>query len=289
MRKILLENSRQHNHEGFEVIKQEVMDLDPITLSESLLNKQKDLISLVLRQLLKIHTRRFEDKSFSFQTDYQCTTSEGSVQYHIFQIRPHGSEFKLSPKTHFERTCFNYVFDKDSTTLYISPRIFPTGFRTYIHYGMREQDLTEVFHGTALLRRIWKERYHNDSKEVWTFQAPVIKQSINNAVQTIYQDVLTHKNFVKYEPHQIMYISGSVLENIIHLMTLVSVNHNIMDFKLMNLDRTKRNEYIELTYTAFQRDPYALNFTESAMQFGGLWLKYMIENDYSHLIAELRK
>lgn len=291
MYKIALENSRLYNNENIAIINQDIMDAGLPALSGDLRVDQVELMQGVFKQLKRLLKHRFpESDETKYHVSYRFWDNVDKFpDYHVFRVAL--TEGKAMWLKRSSKTAFNYYFDRNSIVLFVSPRVYPMGVRTFLITSPNGQATDYLIRGNALIKRIWKERFPYDSKDVWGLHISVIKQSIKNCVETLYVDMHMFKNrpMDSLKPHEVAYISGKIIENLLCLMTLVGVNHNIQDYKLLNLERTKRSEYLELCYDKFQRDPYALDFTQSVMQFCGAWVDHMLKNDYGHLVSELRK
>ncbi len=291
MYKLLLENSRLHANEDIGIINQEILDLNPAQLSKDFEDSGlKLMLQKITRHLTNLLKLRFPEHDNTVYGMYRFTPGDGNnIPHHVFSV-----SFDVVPRLYYKRvskTAFNYCYSRNTITLHITPRLMPVEPLTFILASDVQGIPSHLLNGTGLLRRIWKQRFVEDQKVVWDQSKEVITKSINAAVIACHHDiqVYRYRTFDSLLPHEIYYISNNIIENLLHLMTLVSINNNIEEYKLLALERTQLMEFFQLSYDHFFNDPYALDFVQAAMAICGKWLRHMLEEDYNHLVTKLRK
>lgn len=293
MYKLLLENTRLHADENIGIINQEILDLEPVELNKDLLETNPLLCKKIFKYLTKLLENRFPEHNRITHTRYTLpNAAPGFIPYHAFAIG-----FDSMPRIYSKRsskTAFNYHYGRDFVAVYFSARLLPVEPLTFVMASNKEalgEVPNHILNGNGLLRRIWKQRSVEDKKAVWDLGANIISKSISNGVSTLYHDIqmFQHRPFDKLLPHEVYYISTNIIENLLHLMTLVSVYNNIDEYRLLKLDRPQLLEFFQLSHDNYWNDPYALNFIHASMQICGKWLEDMLKNDYNHLVSQLRK
>lgn len=294
MYKLLLENTRLHADENIGIINQEILDLEPVALNVDLKETNPLLCKKIFKHLNILLSQRFPNREvITIDETYRYPKpAPGFIPYHTFIVA-----YSTLPAMYTKRnskTSFNYQYGQDFVAFSFTPRLLPVEPLTFVMASTKNalgEKEDYVLNGNGLLRRIWKQRFVEDQKLVWDLSSPTIAKSINNAVTTIYHDIMmfVHRPFDKLLPHELYYISTNIIENLLHLMTLVGVYNNIEEYRLLKLERPQLMEFFQLSHDNFFNDPYALNFIHASMQICGKWIEHMLKNDYNHLMTQLRK
>lgn len=254
--------------------------LDDVGLAN--LNKEitnRELIDTMLDQLAGMVDRRDANHKYLFN----ARTGE-----HIFLL--HSSRHDTVPAKvkdmlsyiAKDRTSIRFYLDEKIFALRVNSRFYPLSGTTQITFPPNM--LNRVFSGPMFIRRISKDRFTVDSREVWAFSVEAINASIANMVEVIYQDLKRYWHKSRLSPQDALFIGERLLENVHTLMVLVSVNNNIVKFEPRRYDETLMLEALETAHSKYSKEKYALDFTCAAIFATGKLLERLVTSDYQHLL-----
>lgn len=259
--------------------------LDDVGLAN--LNKaisNQEVTDAILEHMVAITGRRDAWRKYLFNE----RTGE-----HIFLLHSSRTEtvptkikdmFNSIPK---DRTSIRFNMDEKLFILRVNSRFYPLSGSTKITFP--PSVMNSVFNGPMFIRRVSKDRYTEDSREVWSMKVEAINASIATMVEVIYQDIKRYWNKSRLSPPDSLFISDNLLENIHTLMVLVSVNHNILKFEPRRYDDSMVLEALDTAYSKYGTEKYALDFTTTAIYIVGKLLERLVTSDYQHLLKGFLK